>query len=123
MAQFKEIKFKETVAKQVGTDEVTGRPLYNFIEEDKSLSLREFMKAELTNTKFWLMLKLKDPERWERKWNRYINDLYKFIVNQMEGNDKGIAAKGTLERIERSAWRTLPTPFLKDIGIPRPIRK
>lgn len=123
MAQFKEIKYKELVTKRIGTDEVTGKPLYTQVEEDKTLSLKEFMKSELTNTKFWLMLKLRDPERWTNRWNQYVKDLQKFIEDQMVGSDKEITSRGTVERIERSAWRTLPTPFLKDLGIPRPIRK
>jgi len=123
MAQFKEIKYKDTMAKQVGTDEITGKAIYTFVEEDKTLSLKEFMKAELTNTKFWLMLKLRDPEKWTKRWNQYIKDLRAFIENQMVGADKEVTAKGTVERIERSAWRTLPTPFLKELGIPRVIRK
>lgn len=122
MAQFKPIKFKETVAKQNGSDS-WGNPIYTYVEEDRSYNLREFQKAELPTARFWLMLKLIDRHTWEQRWNKYLNDLYNFIMEYMVGEDAHQATKITMEKIEKSAWRTMPAEFQKRLEVPRPIRK
>lgn len=94
-------------------------------------------KEEIPTTRFWLMLKFLNPTFWDSRWDRYIADLTEKLTNSMElvyiGGDKPNTVKANMEiknavhniitKLEKSAWYTMPTEFLKRLKIPRNIRR
>lgn len=96
-----------------------------FEEFEVSLSLKDYIKEQIPTARFWLMLKLKDEVSWSRKWNDYIKNVHKFLRNQFEGPSKEIEThiRQATEKLERSAWNTMPSSFLSMVGIPRAIRR
>ena len=87
------------------------------------------LKEEIPTTRFWLMTKLRLG--WDKKWDVYINGLRERLIEMMtvpgiSGIDAGKAkndmANHIIEKLENSAWRTMPSEFLKQLGIPRVLR-
>jgi len=97
------------------------------------------IKDEIPTTRFWLMCKMsfkntKNEEMFNRKWEMYISDLKKELVENMKfvnatGKDvkdtekvKREMADKTIIKIERSAYLTIPASFLTTLKIPRVLR-
>ncbi len=91
-------------------------------------------KEEIPTARFWLMLKLIDSERWSSRWTRYIDELTSRLREGMKNiNFTGPKEKAemeirnaihkTIEKLEKGAWFTMPSEFLKRLGIPRNIRR
>lgn len=93
------------------------------------------LKEEIPTTRFWLMTKL--LLGWDRNWDFYIDSIKERLINLMTvpnlaglpranedpNKEKLIAVKKILEKLETSAWRTVPSSFLRDLGIPRVLRR
>lgn len=122
MAIFKTINYKETVLKQ-SVNKITGTMDKNFIEVERSLGLKDFMKEELGTMRFWLMLKLRDERRFSSRWERYLENLNKRLEELFEGPDVKQAIKNTIAKLERSTWNTMPSSFLSQMGVPRVVRR
>lgn len=122
MAQFKAIQFTDLVLHE-GIDKNTGEKTQRFEEKQVTLGLKDWQKEELPTTRFWLMLKLRNPDFFERRWYQYIKDLKEFLAGQFTGDDTQAAIRRTIEKLERSAWNTMPASFLSQLGIPRAIRR
>lgn len=122
MAQFKAIKYTDLVVKG-RTDKNTGERTEWLEEEEVVLGLKDWQKAELPTARFWLMVKLRDPNRFEKRWFQYLRELKEFLGTQFVGEDSQTAIRRTIEKIERSAWNTMPSAFLAQLNIPRNIRR
>jgi len=93
------------------------------------------LKEEIPTTRFWLMTKLRFG--WNRRWDAYIESLTNRLIgmmtipelsglpkaNENSNKEKAMMAKKILSKLEVSAWRTVPSSFLKDLGIPRVLRR
>lgn len=87
------------------------------------------IKEEIPTTRFWLMTKFRMG--WDKRWTLYENDLREKLMNMMtvpglSGADavkaKRNMANHMIEKVEKSAYRTMPSEFLKQLGIPRVLR-
>ena len=92
-------------------------------------------KEELFTTRFWLMTKMRMG--WDKRWELYLRNLKEKLIKMMtmqaapagtkEKEDvkkaKVKAANHIVEKLERSAWRTLPAEFLRDMEIPRVLHR
>lgn len=86
------------------------------------------LKEEVPTARFWLMLKLRLG--WNKRYDKYTSDLKDRLKEMMtidlRGTDadkaKSAMARHIVEKLERSAWRTLPSEFLRDMKIPRILR-
>ncbi len=92
-------------------------------------------KDELPTIRFWLMTKLRLS--WDKRWEWYIRDLKLRLIKMMtlpavpagtKGQEaaskvKEKAANHLVEKLERSAWRTLPSEFLRQMEIPRVLHR
>lgn len=120
---FNPISYSDTETKYVmDPNNGTKRPIESEVE--KTMDLKEFIAQEVPTTRFWMMLKLKN-DGWTKRWEVYQNDLIQRVKERLSGPEKEVAkeVKKTLERIERSAWVTMPSSFLASLNIPRVIRK
>lgn len=93
------------------------------------------LKEEIPTTRFWLMTKL--VLGWDRRWDAYVDSLRNRLMGMMSipalsglpkaneeaHKEKLIAINKILVKLETSAWRTVPSSFLKDLGIPRVLRR
>jgi len=87
-------------------------------------------KEEIPTTRWWLMLKLRLGM--DKRYDQYIFHLKEQLVDMMtvpsdlKGTDairaKAQMARHITDKLERSAYRTLPSEFLRDLGIPRVLR-
>lgn len=87
-------------------------------------------KEEVPTARFWLMTKLRFG--WTRQWENYLSELRSHLIENMEvkGEEsqsvemaKRNAANTIIKKIETSAWRTMPSEFLRDLKIPRVLRR
>lgn len=86
------------------------------------------IKEEIPTTRFWLMTKLKLG--WNKRWDIYISGLEKNLAENMicdlSGDEASRAKKAMvrtiLEKLERSAWATMPPEFLKSMKVDRVLR-
>ena len=90
------------------------------------------IKEEIPTARFWLMTKLRFG--WEKRYSQYVSDLETFLISVMtvsnnNGNDtesKQLIKTMALQivaKIEKSAWRTMPSEFLRQLDIPRVLRR
>jgi hypothetical protein len=88
------------------------------------------VKEEVPTARFWLMTKLRFG--WDRQWENYLSELKANLIGLMEvkgeePGDHGMAKKNAatkiMKKIETSAWRTIPSEFLRDMKIPRVLRR
>jgi len=97
------------------------------------------LKEEIPTTRFWLMCKMKfmntkSGDLFNKRWLSYIADFKKELVENMNVIDtsggkpkdakmeKNNMAQKTIEKIERSAYLTIPSSFLTTLNIPRVLR-
>jgi len=87
------------------------------------------IKEEIPTTRWWLMTKLRLG--WDLKWDIYIKNLRKELISLMTTPGESLSdsvkskkdmASNIIEKLEKSAWRSMPAEFLKQLGIPRTIR-
>jgi len=87
------------------------------------------IKEEIPTARFWLMTKLRLG--WDTKWKIYINNLREELIGLMTVSDIGktdpvkakiAMANHIIGKLENSAWRTMPSEFLKQLKIPRILR-
>jgi len=88
--------------------------------------VKEIIKEEIPTARFWLMLKMK--MNWDRKWEIYTSQLEKSLVASMVGDAseatlKKDMAKKVIEKIQRSAWATMPASFLASMKVERVIHR
>jgi len=88
------------------------------------------IKEEIPTARFWLMTKLRLGM--DRRWEVYLKELKERLISIMitpsiTGKEadkaKKVMALHIMEKIENSAWRTMPSDFLKQIGVPRVLRR
>jgi len=91
----------------------------------KVLTLKDVMKEAVPTFRFWLMLKLRNPEKFTKRWDIFIEDFKSWMRNNFTGDPKEIELQigNSIKRLERSAWLTMPSAFLSQLGIPRVIRR
>lgn len=85
-------------------------------------------KEEVPTARFWLMLKLRLG--WNTRYDKYISGLKERLISMMTVDLRGMdgerakaqMARHITEKLERSAWRTIPSEFLRDLKIPRVLR-
>jgi hypothetical protein len=85
--------------------------------------VKEIVKEEIPTARFWLMLKMKFG--WNKRWDIYTSHLEKSLLNEMVGDDimaKKVMVKSVIEKVEKSAWNTMPPEFLKSIKVDRLLR-
>ncbi len=91
-------------------------------------------KEEIPTARFWLMLKLIDPVYWGPRWERYIHEISNRLGEGMTNvHFEGPKEKASMEiknavhkmivKLEKGAWFTMPSEFLKRLGVPRNIRR
>jgi hypothetical protein len=87
------------------------------------------VKEEVPTARFWLMTKMKLG--WEKKWEIYTKDLRKRIMDSIvEGPGESLSetqkkqiATNIIEKVERSAWATMPAPFLASMKVERVLHR
>lgn len=97
----------------------------DFEEYEVQMNLKQYIKDQVPSARFWLMLKLKNENRWTKRWNDYLVEVRDFLAGQFEGDHAEIDfhIRQATEKLERSAWNTMPSSFLSTVGIPRVIRR
>jgi hypothetical protein len=92
------------------------------------------VKEEVPSTRFWLMAKLRIGDQFDKRWDIYVDNIRKRLMENMTYNGPDIAPSEVtkakkemvdqiLIKLENSAWKTMPAEFLKQLDIPRVIRK
>jgi len=123
MAIFNSIKIEDLEIHKK-KDPITNK-IHTYEKEVKrTIGLKEWQKEELPTTRFWLMLKIRD-DAWTKRWLRYLTDTKAFLISQFIGDPDEINAQVSriMEKLERSAWNTMPSSFLQNVGIPRVVRR
>ena len=96
-----------------------GESVTTYKEIKKSMNLREYIRHEVPTARFWLMMRLRNPNLFNERWTRYLNDLRRFLKDRFVGEDKEVEIQKTINKIELIAWTTMPSPFLNQLNIPR----
>jgi phosphomannomutase len=107
-------------------DNNTGEVIGQIEEEvNEKIGLKEWQKEEIPTARFWLMLKLRNEEVWSEKWSRYIAGVKEFLKSRFRGETAEInnQVERIINKLERSAWNTMPAAFLQQLNIPRAIRR
>lgn len=117
---FMDLRIAEKVDNETGT-----RHFVPAGEEEVRIDLKSYIKSQIPSARFWLMLKLKDEGVWTNRWLRYINEVKEVLRTQFEGECQVVEStiRQQIDKLERSAWNTMPSAFLTQIGIPRNIRR
>jgi hypothetical protein len=91
----------------------------------KVLTLKDVMKEAVPTFRFWLMLKLRQPDKFSKKWEVFIETFKGWMRSNFTGDPKEIEYQigQSVKRLEQSAWATMPSSFLHSLDIPRVIRR
>lgn len=125
MVKFNSINYKDLKVierKDPGTRETIA---LDYEEYEVQMNLKQYIKDQIPSVRFWLMLKLKNPDRWTKRWNDYLAEVHDFLVEHFQGERDQVEfqIRQAIEKLERSAWNTMPSSFLSTVGIPRVIRR
>ena len=94
-----------------------------FYQKEKVMTLKEFINFQVPTARFWLMLKIRNPEYFSSKYDKYILEVSNILKDKFDKNDSKKMVNSTIEKILKLAWITMPTEFLNSLKVPRVIRK